>query len=60
MLPEAILNLLRESDYRYAKQMRENVAFNLAQFERELCELCNKSASDEVFIGRNIRRGFRL
>src|SRR5690606_17584468 len=42
-------NLLREIYYRYAKQMRERVAFNLAQFERELCELCNRSASDEVF-----------
>lgn len=42
-------NLLREIYYRYAKQMRERVAFNFGQFERELCELCNKSASDEVF-----------
>jgi len=42
-------NLLREIYYRYAKQMRERIAFNFGQFERELCELCSKSASDEVF-----------
>lgn len=42
-------NLLREIYYRYAKQMREGSTFNFAQFERDLCDLCSKSASDDVF-----------
>jgi hypothetical protein len=42
-------NPLREIYYHHSKKIREGEVFNFARFERELCELSNKSASDDVF-----------